>query len=59
MNPTEQPMTPMEQAVFEAELLSFELGAKYVLTYLREVYGEGLEETDIWTDYFPAEDKSE
>ncbi len=26
-------------------------GAKYVLEYLHDVYGEGLEETDIWADY--------
>lgn len=32
---------------------SFNEGARYVLEYLRnEVYGEGIEETDVWTDFF-------
>ena len=30
----------------------FEEGVKYALEYLREVYGEGIEETDIWKEYF-------
>lgn len=29
----------------------FEQGIKYALTELREVYGEGLELTDIWKEY--------
>ena len=45
-------MNPMEQAAFDN-------GVKYALDYLREVYGEGIEETDIWAEYHPTEDKSE
>jgi len=32
----------------------FEQGIKYALTQLREVYGEGLELTDIWKEYKEA-----
>ncbi len=34
---------------------SFQEGVRYALDYLREVYGEGIEETDIWTDYMNEE----
>lgn len=30
---------------------SFAEGVRYALEYLREVYGEGIEETDIWAEY--------
>ena len=32
----------------------FDQGIMYALEYLREVYGEGIEETDIWKDHFNA-----
>jgi hypothetical protein len=31
--------------------LSYKEGVRYALDYLREVYGEGIEETDIWKEY--------
>lgn len=34
---------------------SFQEGVRYALDYLREVYGEGIEETDIWADYMDEE----
>ena len=30
-------------------------GVKYALNNLREVYGEGLEETDLWNEYMNEE----
>jgi hypothetical protein len=34
--------------------MAYEEGIRYALDYLREVYGEGIEETDIWADYMEA-----
>ena len=35
----------------------FQEGAEYVLSYLSDLY-EGVEDTDVWADFFPnAEDK--
>jgi hypothetical protein len=34
---------------------SYKEGVRYALDYLREVYGEGIEETDIWADYMNEE----
>jgi hypothetical protein len=31
--------------------MAYAEGVRYALDYLREVYGEGIEETDIWADY--------
>jgi hypothetical protein len=32
---------------------AFQDGARYVLEYLRdEVYGDGIEECDLWSDFF-------
>jgi proline racemase len=33
---------------------AFERGIKTALNELRDVYGEGLEETDIWGEYMEA-----
>lgn len=33
-------------------------GAQYVLEYLTDLY-EGIQETDIWSDYFPEEEAGE
>jgi hypothetical protein len=30
----------------------FDAGAQYVLQYLAEVF-EGVEDTDVWADFFP------
>lgn len=38
---------------------SFQEGARYVLEYLRDVYGDGIEETDIWADYMSDEEAAE
>lgn len=35
----------------------FRRGAKYVLEYLEEVYGEGIKETDIWKDFMDDADE--
>ena len=34
---------------------AFDNGIRYALDYLREVYGAGIEETDIWADYMNEE----
>jgi hypothetical protein len=34
---------------------AFDNGIRYALDYLREVYGAGIEETDIWADYMNDE----
>jgi hypothetical protein len=31
--------------------MAYEEGIRYALDYLSEVYGEGIEETDIWQEY--------
>jgi len=31
--------------------LAYESGIRYALDYLREVYGEGIEDTDIWKEH--------
>lgn len=31
--------------------MAYAEGVRYALDYLREVYGEGIEETDIWKEY--------
>jgi hypothetical protein len=31
--------------------MAYAEGVCYALDYLREVYGAGIEETDIWADY--------
>jgi hypothetical protein len=31
--------------------MAYEEGIRYALDYLREVYGAGIEETDIWKEY--------
>jgi hypothetical protein len=38
---------------------SFQEGARYVLEYLHDVYGEGIEETDVWADYMDDEEEAE
>ena len=35
---------------------AFERGIKTALYELREVYGEGIEETDIWGEYMDEEE---
>ena len=34
---------------------AFDNGIRHALDYLREVYGAGIEETDIWADYMNDE----
>jgi hypothetical protein len=34
---------------------AFQEGVRYALEYLRAVYGEGIEQTDIWADYMKEE----
>ena len=34
---------------------AFQEGVRYALEYLHSVYGEGIEETDIWADYMNEE----
>jgi hypothetical protein len=35
--------------------MAYAEGVRYALNYLRdEVYGEGIEETDIWAEYMEA-----
>ena len=36
---------------------AFDDGAKYVLGYLAEVF-EGVEDTDVWTDFFGESEES-
>ena len=35
----------------------FDTGAKYVLEYLAEVF-EGVEDTDVWKDFFGESEKA-
>ena len=42
----------MSDAILEqTKKIAYELGVKDTLTQLREVYGEGLEETDQWLEH--------
>jgi lysyl-tRNA synthetase class I len=42
----------MTEAILEQyKSAAFEKGVRYALDYLREVYGEGIEETDIWAQF--------
>ena len=42
----------MSTAILEQyKSAAFEEGVKYALESLRDVYGEGIEETDIWAEY--------
>jgi hypothetical protein len=34
--------------------MAYAEGVRYALDYLREVYGAGIEETDIWAEYKEA-----
>ena len=36
-------------------VMAYEEGIRYARVYLREVYGEGIEETDIWAEYMQHE----
>ena len=36
--------------------VGFQAGAEYVLQYLAEVF-EGVEDTDVWAEFFPDENK--
>ena len=31
--------------------MAYAEGVRYALDYLREVYGEGIEQTDIWAEF--------
>jgi hypothetical protein len=49
-------MHRMTEAILEQyKSAAFEKGVRHALDYLREVYGAGIEETDIWTDYMNEE----
>lgn len=44
-----------ESILKQRETVAFDNGVKYALESLREVYGEGIEETDIWAEYMNEE----
>jgi hypothetical protein len=49
----------MEHSMSEAILQqykneAYEQGARDILSYLEEVYGEGIHETDVWVEYMEA-----
>lgn len=45
-------MHRMTEAILEQyKSASFEKGVRHALDYLREVYGAGIEETDIWAQF--------
>ena len=41
----------------QTKQLAFEQGIQYALSNLSEVYGEGLELTDLWNEYMNKEPK--
>jgi len=48
----------MSDAILEqTKLVAYEQGVTDTLTQLREVYGEGLELTDLWNEYMNEENK--
>lgn len=50
-------LSQIEEIAFKAiKGDSFEEGVRYALDYLHEVYGEGIEETDIWSEYMDEEE---
>lgn len=34
---------------------NFEMGVRYALEYLESVYGEGIQKTDIWSEYMSGD----
>lgn len=50
----------LNNATTEAYGKGFERGVRTTLKYLRdEVYGAGIEDTDVWKDYFTSGDNEE
>jgi hypothetical protein len=46
----------MSDAILEqTKLIAYEQGVKDTLSELREVYGEGIEETNLWNEYMTKE----
>lgn len=37
---------------------SYEQGARDILSYLEEVYGEGIRETDVWAEYMSDKEQA-
>jgi hypothetical protein len=49
----------MSDAMLEmTKQLAYEQGVKDALNELSEVYGDGIEETDLWNEYMTKEPKS-
>jgi hypothetical protein len=44
-------ITTTDKIMSKMKADSFGEGVRYALDYLHEVYGEGIEETDIWANY--------
>ena len=49
--------TMSESILNQYKAISYESGVKYALEELREVYGAGIEDTDIWAEYMKEENK--
>ena len=42
----------MSDAILEqVKTAAYEQGARDILSYLEEVYGEGIHDTDVWAEY--------
>lgn len=46
-----------DELLKQTKVIAYEQGVKDTLMQLREVYGEGLELTDLWADYVTKETK--
>jgi hypothetical protein len=44
-----------DELLKQTKQLAFEQGIQYALSNLSEVYGEGLELTDLWNEYMTKE----
>jgi hypothetical protein len=45
----------MSEAILEqVKTAAYEQGARDILDYLEDVYGDGIHETDVWAEYMEA-----
>ena len=51
----DKPMSKKTESLLDMCREAYSNGVKSTLTQLREVYGEGLEETDLWNEYMTKE----
>ena len=44
-----------DELLKQTKQLAFEQGIQYALSNLSDVYGDGIEETDLWNEYMTKE----